>query len=64
MSMRTLLGVVLVLVMGAAGCQPTQLEQCREAVKVTKDLKGCTAGYPDWDSFPCDNAVLNCMKGS
>lgn len=30
--MRTLLGAVLVLVAGAAGCQPSRLDQCREAV--------------------------------
>jgi hypothetical protein len=36
--MRTLLGAVLVLVMGAAGCQPSKLEQCREAVKLAPDV--------------------------
>jgi hypothetical protein len=32
MNVRILLGTILVLAMSATGCQPSRLEQCREAV--------------------------------
>jgi len=66
--MRTLLGSVLVLVMGAPGCHPTKLDQCREAVKETLALD-CEEGFPNWartdraSDWDCDLFVLGCLQG-
>jgi hypothetical protein len=65
--MRILLGTILVLIVVAAGCQPSMLDQCREAVKLAemnylKDPDLCRKGFPEWPSY-CDNEVLECLSG-
>ena len=63
---QSLLGTLLVLVMGAAGCQPSMLDQCREAVKLGsfhKDM-GCDKGFPEWGANDyCNGQVLECLGG-
>ena len=62
MKKQALLGTILVLVVSAAGCQPSMLDQCREAVKLAPDETRrflsdpnlhaprdlCHEGFPEW----------------
>ena len=65
--MRTLLDALLVMGLGAAGCQPAQsskLDQCREAVKAAFG-KHCAEGFSNWSgpALMCDRQTLYCLQG-